>query len=160
VTIVVDDITQSARRAPLVMRCGAFGDMVLLTVLLAQLRERFGTPVDVIASGPWCEPLLHGHPAVGSLLMVRSRRTPYWLSRDQQALVSVLRARGAGPTWFCERGEGRELLARAAPDPPGSATGARDARCSRARSSRTASYATRRTTRFSPARISPTGTCA
>ena len=95
------------------MRCGAFGDMVLLTVLLAQLRERFGTPVDVIASGPWCEPLLSGHPAVGRLLLVHSRRTPYWLSRDQQALVSALRTRGAGPTWFCDRGEGRALLARA-----------------------------------------------
>jgi heptosyltransferase-2/heptosyltransferase-3 len=111
--IVADDITRCARRTPLVMRCGAFGDMVLLTVLLAALRARFGTPVDVIASGPWSEPLLHAHPAVGRLLMVRSRRTPYWLSRDQQALVSALRARGAGPTWFCDRGEGRSLLARA-----------------------------------------------
>jgi ADP-heptose:LPS heptosyltransferase len=95
------------------MRCGAFGDMVLLTVLLTQLRARFGTPVDVIASGPWCEPLLGSHPALGRLLLVRSRRTPYWLSRDQQALVATLRARGAGPTWFCDRGEGRSLLTRA-----------------------------------------------
>jgi heptosyltransferase-2/heptosyltransferase-3 len=110
---VADDLTQAAARAPLVMRCGAFGDMVLLTVLLAQLRARCGTPVDVIASGPWCEPLLGSHPALGRLLLVRSRRTPYWLSRDQQALVAALRARGAGPTWFCDRGEGRALLARA-----------------------------------------------
>jgi ADP-heptose:LPS heptosyltransferase len=110
---VADDLTQAAARAPLVMRCGAFGDMVLLTVLLAQLRARCGTPVDVIASGPWCEPLLGSHPALGRLLLERSRRTPYWLSRDQQALVAALRARGAGPTWFCDRGEGRALLARA-----------------------------------------------
>lgn len=95
------------------MRCGAFGDMVLLTVLLTQLRARFSTAVDVIASGPWCEPLLGSHPALGRLMLVRSRRTPYWLSRDQQALVSALRERGAGPTWFCDRGEGRALLARA-----------------------------------------------
>ena len=61
---MADDITAAARRAPLVMRCGAFGDMVLLTVLLTQLRERFGQAVDVIASGPWCEPLLGAHPAV------------------------------------------------------------------------------------------------
>jgi ADP-heptose:LPS heptosyltransferase len=113
VTIVADNISQAATRAPLVMRCGALGDMVLLTVLLTQLRERFGKPVDVIASGAWCEPLLGNHPAVGRLLLVRSRRTPYWLSRDQQALVAALRARGAGPTWFCDRGEGRALLARA-----------------------------------------------
>ena len=100
------------QRVPLVMRCGAFGDMVLLTVLLEQLRARFGAPVDVIASGPWSEPLLAGHRAVGRLFILRSRRTPYWLSATQQRLVRWLRARGAGPTWFCDRGEGRELLAR------------------------------------------------
>jgi len=104
---------QDAQRPPLVMRCGAFGDMVLLTVLLEQLHARFKAPVDVIASGPWSEPLLAGHPAVGRMFILRSRRTPYWLSPGQQRLVAWLRARGAGPTWFCDRGEGRELLARA-----------------------------------------------
>lgn len=103
---------QDAQRPPLVMRCGAFGDMVLLTVLLEQLYARFKAPVDVIASGPWSEPLLAGHHAVGRMFILRSRRTPYWLSLSQQRLVAWLRARGAGPTWFCDRGEGRELLAR------------------------------------------------
>ncbi|HUO20127.1 MAG TPA: glycosyltransferase family 9 protein [Steroidobacteraceae bacterium] len=103
---------RDAGRAPLVMRCGAFGDMVLLTVLLEQLYARFGQPADVIASGPWSQPLLAGHRAVGRMFILRSRRTPYWLSRTQQRLVAWLRARGAGPTWFCDRGEGRELLAR------------------------------------------------
>ncbi|MDE2138594.1 MAG: glycosyltransferase family 9 protein [Gammaproteobacteria bacterium] len=103
---------RDAGRAPLVMRCGAFGDMVLLTVLLEQLYARFGRPADVIASGPWSQPLLAGHRAVGRMFILRSRRTPYWLSRTQQQLVAWLRARGPGPTWFCDRGEGRELLAR------------------------------------------------
>ncbi|GAC1456162.1 MAG: hypothetical protein PVSMB6_13800 [Steroidobacteraceae bacterium] len=75
-TIVAGDIIQAAARTPLVMRCGALGDMVLLTVLLTQLRRRFGKPIDVIASGPWCEPLLVSHPAVGRMLPGRSRRTP------------------------------------------------------------------------------------
>ena len=97
---------------PLVMRCGAFGAMVLLTVLLEQLRARFDRRADLIASGPWTEPLLAGHPAVGRLVLLRSRRTPYWLSGSQQRLVRWLKERGAGPTWFCDRGEGRELLAR------------------------------------------------
>jgi ADP-heptose:LPS heptosyltransferase len=103
----------AAQRPPLVMRCGAFGDMVLLTVLLERLHVRFGQRVDVIASGPWSEPLLAGHSAVGRLFLLRSRRTPYWLSPAQRSLVALLRARGAGPTWFCDRGEGRGLLARA-----------------------------------------------
>ena len=105
-------VVRDARRPPLVMRCGAFGDMVLLTVLLEQLRARFGQPADVIASGGWSEPLLAGHRAVGRMFILRSRRTPYWLSPTQQRLVAWLRARGPGPTWFCDRGEGRELLAR------------------------------------------------
>jgi heptosyltransferase-2/heptosyltransferase-3 len=87
--------------------------MVLLTVLLEQLHARLRRPVDVIASGSWTEPLLAGHRALGRLYLLRSRRTPYWLSRGQRRLVAQLRERGAGPTWFCDRGEGRELLARA-----------------------------------------------
>ncbi len=105
-------VAQDAGRPPLVMRCGAFGDMVLLTVLLEQLHARFKARVDVIASGPWSEPLLARHRAVGRMFILRSRRTPYWLSLSQQRLVAWLKARGAGPTWFCDRGEGRELLAR------------------------------------------------
>lgn len=105
---------RAAELPPLVMRCGAFGDMVLLTVLLEQLYARFNRPADLIASGPWSEPLLAGHRAVGRIFVLRSRRTPYWLSLSQRRLVAWLRARGAGPTWFMDRGEGRELLARGA----------------------------------------------
>ena len=100
----------AAQRPPLVMRCGAFGDMVLLTVLLEQLHRRFGKPVDVISSGPWTRPLLEGNGAVGRLFILRSRRTPYWLSIEQHRLVSWLRQRGPGPTWFCDRDVGRTLL--------------------------------------------------
>ncbi len=95
----------AAEVRPLVMRCGAFGDIVLLTVLLQQLHRRFGKPVDVIASGPWTEPLLESESAVGELFILRSRRTPYWLSAQQQRLIAWLRRRGSGPTWFCDRGE-------------------------------------------------------
>jgi heptosyltransferase-3 len=97
---------------PLVMRFGAFGDMVLLTILLRHLYERFGKPVDVISSGPWTPPLLEGQPWMGRLFVIRSRRTPYWLSLDQRRLVSWLRQRGAGPTWFCDRDLGIDLLNR------------------------------------------------
>jgi lipopolysaccharide heptosyltransferase III len=104
---------RAAEVRPLVMRCGAFGDIVLLTVLLQQLQLRFGTPVDVISSGPWTQPLLESESAVGRLFIIRSRRTPYWLSLQQRRLVAWLRERGSGPTWFCDRGEGRGLLSRA-----------------------------------------------
>jgi ADP-heptose:LPS heptosyltransferase len=100
------------RVRPLVMRCGAFGDMVLLTPLLRQLHLRFGAPVDVISSGAWTLPLLRGQPGVGELIVIGSRKTPYWFDSKQRELVRWLRTRGPGPTWYCDPGAGRELLRR------------------------------------------------
>jgi ADP-heptose:LPS heptosyltransferase len=97
---------------PLIMRCGAFGDMVLLTALLRQLHARVGTAADLIASGPWSAPLLEGQPGVGEIFLLRSRKASYWASSSQRRLVRWLQARGAGPTWFCDAGPGRELLRR------------------------------------------------
>ena len=76
--------------------------MVLVTALIRDLSERFGSDVDVVSSGTWSVPLLQGQPGVGEVLNVRSRKTPYWLSLDQQRVVRRLKARGAGPTWFCD----------------------------------------------------------
>jgi heptosyltransferase-2/heptosyltransferase-3 len=99
---------------PLVVRCGAFGDMVLLTALIRVLRAEFHSDVDIVTSGPWSEPLLRGQPGVGEMFSVRSRKTPYWLSLDQQRLVRQLAARGIGPTWFCDGNDAaRPLLSRA-----------------------------------------------
>jgi len=98
--------------APLVMRFGAFGDIVLLTVLLRHLQARFGRPVDVISSGPWTRPLLEGQSCVGRLFVIRSRRMPYLLSWDQLRLVHYLRSRGPGPTWYCDLRVGMDLLTR------------------------------------------------
>ena len=89
--------------------------MVLLTALIRVLHAQFHSPVDILTSGPWSEPLLRGQPGVGEIWNVRSRKTPYWLSADQQRVVRRLRARGAGPTWFCDGSDAaRPLLARAA----------------------------------------------
>jgi hypothetical protein len=88
--------------------------MVLLTALIRVLYARFRVPVDIVTSGPWSEPLLHGQPGVGEILSLRSRKTPYLLSPDQRRVVRRLRARGIGPTWFCDGGDAaRPLLARA-----------------------------------------------
>jgi ADP-heptose:LPS heptosyltransferase len=96
------------------MRCGAFGDMVLLTPLVRELAARFGEPVDIVSSGGWTRPLLEGQPGVGELYLVKSRRRPYLISPDQWRLVRDLRRRGAGPTWFLDPGGiGKRLLTRA-----------------------------------------------
>jgi ADP-heptose:LPS heptosyltransferase len=99
---------------PLVVRCGAFGDMVLLTALIRVLHARFRSPVDILTSGPWSEPLLRGQPGVGEVFCVRSRKTPYWLAPDQRRVVRRLRARGVGPTWICDSNDAaRSMLTRA-----------------------------------------------
>jgi Glycosyltransferase family 9 (heptosyltransferase) len=88
--------------------------MVLLTALIRVLHARFHSPVDIVTSGPWSEPLLRGQPGVGDIWSVRSRKTPYWLSADQRRVVRRVRARGLGPTWFCDGSDAaRPLLARA-----------------------------------------------
>lgn len=100
---------------PLVVRFGALGDMVLLTVLIRHLHARFGQPVDVLASGGWARPLLQDQPGLGRIYVLRSRNTPYWLSGEQRAMVKVLRERGAGPTWLADHGNEKTqwLLQRA-----------------------------------------------
>jgi len=88
--------------------------MVLFTALIRVLHARFHSPVDIVTSGPWSEPLLRGQPGVGEIMSLRSRKTPYWLSADQRRVVRRLRERGVGPTWFCDAGDAaRHLLERA-----------------------------------------------
>ena len=110
-------VLRQPRPRPLALRCGAFGDMVLLTALIRVLHAEFRAPVDIVTSGSWSGPLLRGQPGVGEIFSVRSRKTPYWMSIDQQRVVRQLRARGAGPTWFCDADEAaRPLLERAGID--------------------------------------------
>jgi heptosyltransferase-2/heptosyltransferase-3 len=88
--------------------------MVLVTPLIRELSVRFGCAVDVLTSGPWSEPLLAGQAGVGEIFCVRSRKTPYWLSPDQQRVVRRLRIRGVSPTWFCDGNDAaRPMLMRA-----------------------------------------------
>ena len=99
---------------PLIVRCGALGDMVLLTPLIHALAQRYGQPVDLLTSGPWSRPLLAHDPAVGHLQLLTSRKTPYWLCPSQWRAVHWLKSRGRGPVYLCDRGtEIRALLQRA-----------------------------------------------
>jgi heptosyltransferase-2/heptosyltransferase-3 len=88
--------------APLVIRFGAFGDMVLLTPLLRMLHRRYGQPCRVLGSGDWLTPLFAGHPDVHAILKLSSRKRPYWLDASQRRLVSRLRAQPPGPVYVCD----------------------------------------------------------
>ncbi len=98
---------------PLVVRFGALGDMVLIKPLIDRIAERYRSDVDLLGSGPWTSELLAGQPHLGEIRLIRSRKTPYWLSREQWRLVEWLRAR-EGPVYFCDdTAKTHWLLARA-----------------------------------------------
>ncbi len=87
---------------PLVVRCGAVGDMVLLTPLLALLQRRYGVASDVLASGAWTPELYAEHPYVGSIFLLGSRRRPYWSDPRQWAISTALQQRRPGPVFLCD----------------------------------------------------------
>jgi len=87
--------------APVVMRFPAVGDLVLLTVLLEALWQRYGKPVHLLASGPWTPLLLRADPAVSELRLVYSRRAPFWLLPSRWAARGWLRAH-RGPIYLCD----------------------------------------------------------
>lgn len=98
---------------PLIVRCGAFGDMVMLTTLMRLVAARHDSRVDVVSSGGWTRPLLSHEPTLGHLQLVKSRKTPYLLCPSQWALVRWLRGRGRGPVYLCDPDpEIRRLLLR------------------------------------------------
>ncbi|WP_158636533.1 glycosyltransferase family 9 protein [Luteimonas marina] len=98
---------------PLIVRCGAFGDMVMLTTLMRVVSARYASPVDVVGSGGWTPPLMAREPTLGHLQMVTSRKTPYLLCPSQWRLVRWLRGRGRGPVYLGDIDpDMRALLAR------------------------------------------------
>jgi heptosyltransferase III len=99
--------------APVVVRFAALGDVVLLTVLIQALAERYGRPVHVLGSGAWTSVLLGRDPAVSELKVVTSRRAPYWLTPSLCAAVRWLAAH-RGPVYLCDPDEhGERVVQRA-----------------------------------------------
>ncbi len=104
--------------SPLVIRFGAFGDMLLLIPMLKVLHRRYGQPCEVISSGRWTAPLMQRVPACGPVRLLTSRRAPYWLNRSQRELVAALRQRSAGPVYIFEPDEkSHSLLQRSGISP-------------------------------------------
>lgn len=107
------DTCRNTSPRPLVVRCGALGDMVIITALIRRLAERYASPIDILSSGAWTRPLLTGQSGVGNIHILGSRRRPYWLSPDQWRTVAMLRRRPPGPVFMCdETPQTHELLGR------------------------------------------------
>ena len=98
--------SQNASRAasprPLIVRFAAFGDVVLLTPLIAALARRYGSPVDLLSSGAWTPELLAHDPNVREIKLITSRKTPYWLCPSQWAAVRWLAQRRDAAVYLCD----------------------------------------------------------
>lgn len=97
---------------PLVVRFGAFGDMVLMAPMLQVLRERYGQRCELVSSGAPTAPLMAFVDAVASTRILYSRSGPYLLNPDQWALVRWLRRRAPGPVYVCETDDKTHALLR------------------------------------------------
>jgi heptosyltransferase-3 len=100
--------------APLVMRLGALGDMILCTPLLRALAEQAGRPCDFVGRGAAAACILAHLDFVGQVRSLRRLGPPSWLSAERRRLVRWLREREPGPVILLETGDrSRRLLAEA-----------------------------------------------
>ena len=89
--------------APLVVRFGAIGDMVMTTPLLRALAARHGQPCAVLGRGGWLAPLFRHLPFVGEIHAIDSLHWPPWFfSPSKRAVSAWLRARGPGPVYLLQ----------------------------------------------------------
>ena len=82
--------------APLLIRFGRVGDMVLQTPLLHLLHRRYGRACRLLTSGNWPSQLLSTHPDIAAIWQLRTRHTPFLLSPERWRLVRLL-AQHRGP---------------------------------------------------------------
>lgn len=93
----------SPQSAPLVVRFGALGDMVMTTPLLRALAARHGQPCAVLGRGGWLAPLFQHLPFVGETRTIDSLHWPPWFfSPNKRAVTAWLRARGPGPVYLLQ----------------------------------------------------------
>ncbi len=91
----------AATAAPVLIRFGRVGDMVLQTPLLHLLHCRFGKPCRLITSGPWSRDLFEGNEDVGDVMQLRRRHALRWLDPEHWRLISYLRT-CTGPIYVSE----------------------------------------------------------
>lgn len=97
---------------PLVIRFGAFGDMVMITPLLKQLYERSGLPCDVIGTGNWTRTMYQHLPYVRNVYTLKSRGTPWLFSREKHRLANKLRQQQHRFVWLLETNKHSWMLAQ------------------------------------------------
>ena len=95
----------SARPTPLTPTVFLFcrlGDMVMLTVLLNLLHQRYGRPCRVVGTGSWTSAIYAGNPDVEGVWAFH-RHLPFLLDRPWLQVRRALRDSAPGPVYVCER---------------------------------------------------------
>jgi heptosyltransferase-2/heptosyltransferase-3 len=90
-----------SRTAPLVVRFGRLGDMVLLDPLLRLLHGRYREPCALLTAGAWTGQLFSGRADIGRISQWRRRNAPFRLSPERWRTIAMLR-RHRGPVYVCE----------------------------------------------------------
>ena len=88
--------------APLVIRFGAIGDLIIITPLLRSLAKKYGVSCEVVARGDWPHAIFEGLPFVKTVKTIYKKKVPYQFARDQHELVRWLRERGDSPVVLLE----------------------------------------------------------
>ena len=87
----------------LAVRCGALGDLVQFSAVVAALADHHDQPIDILTGGGAGAELLADMPEVGRAFAVRHRRRPAWLAPDLVDLGRTLAARRYAHVYLVDR---------------------------------------------------------
>ena len=87
----------------LVIRVGAFGDMVQFSAVVAALADHHDQPVDVLSEGGFAAEALTSMPEVARRFAMRHRRRPVWLAPDLLRLARSLAERRYAHVYVFDR---------------------------------------------------------
>lgn len=82
----------AVRAAPVVVRFGRLGDMLLLAPLLHHLTQGYGAACTLLGTGPWSAALYANHPDVARVLETNARHRPLALSPQRWWMLRALHA--------------------------------------------------------------------
>lgn len=99
---VDQSLLSSDDAAPLVIRFGAMGDMILTTPLLRALAQRHNRPCEVVGQGGFPGHVFKNLPFVQSVRAIESNKTPFVINKQKQSLVEWLKRRNNGPVYLLQ----------------------------------------------------------
>ena len=85
----------------LLIRAGAFGDMIMMTALCSLAARAESLEITVITTGGWSEPVLERSPHVVASHRPASMNKPFLLAGDKRRLAKELSQQSFDALWIC-----------------------------------------------------------